>query len=178
MPSVVITGKEDGKSNFVPRRSRFKVYSIPDEYVVTSGTSTSKSITLDLDPGKYRIKVWKHGVANWGQEFLVGMDADEFKVLASRRPKFVKVSFTTEGVRWACKLCPEQNMTHHGAVKHEWMEHFGIDPLKVSEEDIDDILSSSAPSGPGARNADDVDVIAPLQRRPGRPRKDSLPPGV
>lgn len=175
MPSVVITGKEDGAKNFVPRRARYKVYSIPDEFVVTGGVSTSKSITLDLDPGKYRIKVWKHGVANWGQEFLSGMNEAEFKVLSSRKPKFVKVSFTTEGVRWSCTLCQEQNMTHHGAVKHEWMDHFGIDPLKVSEEDIDDILMSAAPAV-RSQSTEDTGVIAPLQRRPvGRPRKDAEP---
>ena len=154
------------------------MFTIPDEFVVEEGHSTSKQITLDLDDGKYRIKVYKQGVANWGQEFLVGLTEAEYKVLSSRKPKHVKVVFTSEGVRWQCKLCDNHAMTGHGAIKHEWIEHFGLDPTKINEEDLDDLLSTSAPTSNRGIMDSNSSVIPPLTRRPGRPRKEEAPPSV
>lgn len=178
MPSVIITGKEPIKNpetrqmepgkDFVPRRARYKVYTIPEEHCVRSGIAAGGSIALDLDVGKYRVKVVKHtesgvGNVNWGREFLVGLDEAQWLRLKALKPKWVRVRQTTDGVKWKCTMpgCEEDSLTKQSAVMHEMQDHFGINPLEASDEDLEFGLSPQFTPN-----------LPPSKRGPGRPRKD------
>ena len=177
-----ITRQEGESSHFIPRRARFSVYTVPDCHLVQRGTTAGKEIHLDLDPGRYRVKIVKNGVCNWDTEFLVGLTETQYKVLNARKVKHAKIMLTTEGVRYRCKVgsCQEQNMTTIGAIMHEWEAHYHLDPLKATPEEIEDILSggdSSSLEQPVVN--DEAEAALPVanlagaaemvRRRPGRP---------
>lgn len=132
---------------------------------IAKGTA-SRSIALDLDPGKYFIKVTKFtpdGIGNvcWGQEFFVDMDEETFRRIQGMRAKWVETVHTTEGPRHRCTIpgCSEVNMSPFGAVIHEMKDHFGIDPLEAGDEEMEEVLSSPL-------------AAQPQKRGPGRPRKN------
>ena len=174
MAGYIVTGEavdESTRTHFIPRHARYSVFSCPDEYQVVKGTANGKSIALDLDPGKYRIKIVKPGVCNWGKVFFVEMTEPEWKRLETRKTRWAKVSHTTQGIRWTCKLCSETNMTKHGAIMHEFRDHLGIDPLQATDEEVDDALGSAQPMGGVPK---DVSAIPPLtQRSPRTAKPDS-----
>lgn len=130
------------------------------------------------------MKIVKTGVCNWDTEFLVGLTETQYKVLNSRKVKHAKVMLTTEGVRYRCRVgsCQEQNMTTIGAIMHEWEDHYHLDPLKATPEEIEDILSGGESADVIEKHVADVESNVPgaemlsgakemIQRRPGRPSK-------
>lgn len=151
------------------------MFSLPDELPVKKGETSGGSITLDLDAGYYRIKVVKPHVSNWEYRFYHGMTADEWKILKSRKPRWVHPVFGTDSnARWKCTQCSEVSMTEQGHIMHEWRDHLGLDPLRASEEEIEEVLGS-----PVARivktEVEAQPAVPPLTRRPGRPRKEVQP---
>lgn len=175
MALYVITGQEAvtperPSGHFVPRNARFSVFT-SESNLVKGGKTQGKEIPLDLEDGKYRYKIVKPGVCNFGAEFYVGVTPEEWKLLDSRKTSWARVDHTTEGVRWTCKLCKRTNMTKAGAIKHEWSEHLGLDPLKATDEEIEDALEAPQPMA-GPFKAAAADEPSPIPRRPvGRPRK-------
>lgn len=149
---VSITGKEGGRKEFIPRRSDYKIWVMPDNYEVRSGTATGKIVLSDLDAGWYRIKVVKRTKvtpdtkrcyvdANWGYEFLVGVTEEEFRRLQGVTLKWVRQVMTTDSMAptFKCTVenCEEFSQTRIAAVLHQWKDHFNIDPLKASAEELD-----------------------------------------
>ena len=165
MAGITITGKEvgpDGKpqTDFVPRGADYTVFTIPEESVVREGKASGGAIALELDPGKYRIKVRKHElmgvggniryIANWERFFYVGMDEATWRNIRYMRPKWVSAVNTSDGPRYRCKLpgCQEVNMSQWGAMIHEMKDHFGIDPLKATLEEVENQTSAALPVSP------------------------------
>ena len=181
MAGVLIAGAP-GTSERIPRGSRYRVYAISgkEELLVAAGTG-SKSIALDLDPGKYRIKVTRYSQdgytnVNWGREFLVDMDEATFRKISSLKPKWVKRSMTTDGPRYRCTLpgCDVANMSVYGAVMHEFDDHFKMDPLKTGIEDLEEAVEKVPQDVQDLAQtmAPRASEMAPAGRGPGRPRKD------
>lgn len=178
MAGVIITGKEEGPDgkpgkHFVPRHARYRVETVPDARVVAKGTA-SGSVALDLDPGKYRIKVTKYVpvpdtnqqacLANWEHYFYVGMTEQMWNRIRFLQPRWVDMMHTTDGVRFKCTFCGDVNMSKQGALLHEYKDHFGIDPMEATDEEMD-----AAAIGQNKVNP----IPGAMKRGPGRPRKDA-----
>ena len=160
--NVVIKGKEGfvydlgtkenrPRDEWIPRRSEYKVFVMPDEYECRRGIATGQINLSDLDPGWYRIKVKKipkpnmqtrgaKSDVNWGYEFLVGVTEEEFRRLQGVKLRYARAIMTTESTpEYRCTIenCDEVSMTYIAAILHQWREHFNIDPLKASPEEMD-----------------------------------------
>ena len=170
MASVTITGREPGpdgtpREDFVPKRAQYSVYSIPEETCITEGECEAGGlIQLDLSPGKYRIKVRKHRMAegkaeficNWERFFYVGMDEKIWKRVRFMRPRWIELMHTTKGPRYKCTLpgCSEYNTGKWGALLHEMRDHFNLDPMTATYEDLD---RGAAPA-PAAQKLPDYEM--------------------
>jgi hypothetical protein len=109
---------------------------------INRGTCT-KSLSIDLDPGKYTILFKKDSEADprlvdyyWVEDFYVDVDAEGFRRLSGIKPKTVTTIQSADGPRWNCNIsgCQESTMTEYSAVVHE-AKHNGFDLEKKSELD-------------------------------------------
>lgn len=135
MSTILFEG--DKKQGGIPRKSSVRIESLPRRSVVFSGT-VSKSIALDLDPGKYIYSVTKLIAApglnsrgemiNYGGEFYHGVEPAAWEKLKNMRPQMCRVMQTSDGPRWRCSFprCREEEFTTElSALLHE-IGHFGI----------------------------------------------------
>lgn len=191
MASITITGKEPDdkgvpREDWVPKKADYTVFSVPEETVIVDSVcSEGGAIHLDLTPGKYRIKVrrWLMAegkiqyICNWERFFYVGMDEKTWKRIRFMRPRWVAITHTTNGLRYKCTLpgCSEYNAGKWGALLHEMQDHFGLDPMKATDEDLDRGSSASLPMSPKPEyTMPNMAVPEDTRRRPGRPRKNPV----
>lgn len=118
---------------------------------IEEGTCT-KSLSLDLDPGKYVVVFSKSNKNDpriidyrWQEDFFVDTTEDTFRKLVGRKPKLARAMATVDGFRWACPItgCEESMMTEYAMVKHEAM-HDGFDLDKP--EDMARFLGEAPPA--------------------------------
>lgn len=135
MSTILFQG--DKAQGGIPRKSSVRVESLPSRSVVFSGT-VSKSIALDLDPGKYVYSVTKlisppgkagrGQMINYGGEFYHEVEPKAWVKLQAMAPQMCRVMQTSDGPRWRCSFprCREEEFTSAmSALLHE-VSHFGI----------------------------------------------------
>jgi len=156
----------------IPRNSNVYIASLPHRNVVFDGRA-SRSASVDLDPGKYVVRVhWasdndgRSNVMNWQWEFYVGMTEETWKRHVGKRPRFSKAVQGTEGPRWRCGFmgCEEEFQTMIGMVEHEYL-HYGVQLFASDSEvrlaDTDKEMSQMARTIEGQQKAEPVGVYDP-----------------
>jgi len=121
----------DPKQGGIPRKSSVRVESLPKKSVVFSGT-VSKSLALDLDPGKYIYSVTKligpKTMVNYIGTFYHEITPEAFEKLITCAPQMCKSIHTSDGPRWRCTFprCKDEEFTSEvSALLHE-VGHFGV----------------------------------------------------
>lgn len=144
MSTILFEG--DKKQGGIPRKSSVRVESLPSRSVVFSGT-VSKSVALDLDPGRYIYSITKiispPGLAggrgqmiNYSGEFYHEVTPEAWEKLKAMAPQMCKVMQTSDGPRWRCSFprCREEEFTSAmSALLHE-VSHFGISEEKFLKD--------------------------------------------
>lgn len=134
----------------IPRNSHIRLESLPKRRVIYDGMA-SKSLPLDLSPGKYVISISKFTddkLADFAYEYEFYHECTEaqFRALSNAKPTFVKIMNTSQGPRWRCtiKPCDFESTTQFDAVIHEW-EHRGVNILdKIAKESTPLVAASEA----------------------------------
>jgi hypothetical protein len=134
----------------IPRNSRIRLESLPKRRVIYDGTA-SKSLPIDLSPGKYAISISKftdEGLADFSYEYEFYHECTEqqFRALVNAKPTFVKIMNTSQGPRWRCtiKPCDFESTSQYDAVIHEW-EHRGVNILdKIAKESSPVVAATEA----------------------------------
>jgi hypothetical protein len=136
MGTILFEG--DKKQGGIPRKASVRVESLPSRSVVFSGT-VSKSIALDLDPGKYTYSVTKliqppglqggrGQMINYIGEFFHEVEPAAWEKLKHMGPQMCRPIQTSDGPRWRCTFprCREEEFTSAmSALLHE-VGHFGV----------------------------------------------------
>lgn len=127
----------------IPRHSQIRIDALPELHLTFTAEDVSGAVSVELDPGKYAIKVCNHdktgiNACSYRDEFYVGIDAKSFGRLRFMKPRFSKARMTTEGSRWYCTFpgCDEVSKSQIQQVLHEF-DHFGVDlvaKLNAGEE--------------------------------------------
>jgi len=113
---------------------------------------TGGVVHVDVDPGKYRITIWKSFGArqcmSYCYDVLVGVGEEQWVKLQNMSPRFVTSVLGTEGLIYTCRFpgCEAQPRSRVAAVLHEY-EHFGKDPLSLTPEERVDIETKRAALG-------------------------------
>lgn len=135
MSTILFEG--DKKQGGIPRKSSVRVESLPGRSVVFNGT-VSKSIALDLDPGKYIYSVTKlisppgkagrGQIINYSGEFFHEVEPEAWAKLQAMSPQMCRVMQTSDGPRWRCSFprCREEEFTSAMAALLHEVGHFGI----------------------------------------------------
>lgn len=117
----------------IPRKSRVRLVALPKRSLVFSGV-VSKSLSIDLDPGRYAYTVMKHlgnrKVIRYTEEFMHEVTAEAWSKLKDMHPSMCKVMNTGGGPRYRCTFggCQEDEFTTAlSALLHE-VSHSGISP--------------------------------------------------
>ena len=138
MPVITIDGSEATPPwpKGIPRGSRIRVEALPNRTLVFSHNKVSKSVSINLDPGKYIYTILKplpgaKTVVKTSGSILVGISEENFRKLQYIKPKLMKAAMTSDGVVWRCKMpgCQEEVTSEVSAIQHEG-EHFGMDLIK------------------------------------------------
>lgn len=129
MSTVLFEG--DKAQGGIPRKSTVRVETLPKRHVIFNGV-VSKSIALDLDPGRYVYSVTKligdKTMINYIGEFYHEIEPAAWEKLKLLEPQMCKPMHTSEGLRWRCTFprCREEEFTSGvSALLHE-ISHFGI----------------------------------------------------
>lgn len=152
MSVVTLTGPPNQK---IPRDTYYRIEtfgpSVRDGKTLIKEGKCTKSLSQDLDPGKY-VVVMKHTHVNdphttdfyWYNEFLVDVDEEEWKQLRSMRPKLATTIQSIDGPRWTCPItgCQESTMTPFAMVSHE-ASHQGYN--LEDKDDLKRFLSGDIP---------------------------------
>lgn len=141
--------KEDAQHP-IPRpvkkhKTTYCIVMLPGNHIVERGSTNGRSISVDLDPGKYRIVVSQfivtgEGTATltkWRKDFYHDLgDTDEeaeirFTRLKDAPLRFTRGIMTSDGLRYHCQLpgCSQESTSRTAAILHE-AEHSGIDLLR------------------------------------------------
>ena len=146
MPTFLFKGIE--KLGGIPRHSRVRVEALPKRHSVFSGTVTN-SVALELDPGKYAFKIGnfktKGATVTYAGTFLWGVTEEEYNKLKDLKPKTMKISNTSEGVRYLCQYtgCDGEFTSRTGAVLHE-SEHMGQTLIEFNDENFTNPIFETA----------------------------------
>lgn len=118
-------------------KSKWTIVTLPQNQIVDSGEAT-RSIGLDMDPGKYRIVVSQlvptgegsATVRKWRKDFYHDITPEQFDLLRNSPLRFTKGVMASEGLRYRCQLpgCDQEITSKLAAVVHE-AEHSGVDLL-------------------------------------------------
>jgi len=115
----------------IPRKSSVRVESLPKKQIIFSGI-VSKSLALDLDPGRYIYSVTKligeKALINYTGEFYHEIEPAAWEKLKDMQPQMCRPIHTTDGARWRCTFprCRDEEFTSAvSALLHE-VSHFGI----------------------------------------------------
>lgn len=146
---MVITLKGDPKRE-IPKNSEYCIEafgpSVRDGVIRVAEGSCSKSIAIDLDPGKYVVVIRRTSPHDpkqidyyWHEEFFVGVTEEQYQRFKGIRPRLTRGLQTSEGPRWHCPItgCGEVMGTAYAMVEHEAM-HNGFDLNKP--EDLERFL--------------------------------------
>lgn len=132
MPIVPLPVPEEINGGEIPEDTRVRVEALPFRNVVWDGIA-SGSVTLNLDLGKYVVKMTKPltGRNIWNQqfEFLNGVTEEQFAVLCSLSPKRAISRQVSDGnVMLTCQMgfdCKKKTSSAVDMILHE-AEHMGI----------------------------------------------------
>jgi len=132
----------------IPTDTRVRVISMPSGQIIFDGPVT-RSYSRDFDPGKYKYVMQKAlpmaedathtDFIRAEGEFLIDVTAEQWQRLAAAAPRAASASNTSDGPVWVCNMpgCGSKSGTRLAAYLHEAREHFGIDPIKEPEKQID-----------------------------------------
>lgn len=126
-------------------KATYCIVAMPENLIVQRG-ECSRSISVDLDPGQYRIVVSQlvvpGGISSpreggtttllkWKKDFFHELTPEQHKRIINSPLQFTKGMQTSDGVRYLCKLtgCDVEMTSRAAAVLHE-AEHKGVDLLK------------------------------------------------
>ena len=131
---AVVTFSGDPAHGGIPRGSKVRIEALPERRRIWSGKA-SKSVSLDLDPGKYVFCVnyappGGYGAIKYVQEVFVDIDEEQFKKLSHASPTLLHPVITSEGTVWRCTIpqCKSEVTSKVAAIMHE-AEHRGVSPF-------------------------------------------------
>jgi len=128
--------------NPIPRpvgkaRTKWCIVSLPQNLVVREGEA-SRSISIDLDPGRYRLVVSQMAITGegratlmkWRKDFYHDCTPEQHTALVNSPLRFTKGMMATDGTSFNCQLpgCSNEATSRMAAVLHE-AEHSGVDLL-------------------------------------------------
>jgi len=134
MPTITLEGDPKMKdAGGIPEGSEVKIVTLPDHINVHVLKDVSESVTVPLDPGKYKYVVMKNLSAKqcyrWDSEpFFVGIDEKQWERIKGMTPHFGSARHTSEGAVWKCGIigCSFKTGSANALVLHEG-KHQGID---------------------------------------------------
>ena len=123
----------------IPRGASYRVFSQPENLTIQKGEA-SRSIAIDLDPGKYLVVVrkstGKKSFMKWIKTIYHGMTEAQFEKVQAYQTRFTKGVMTSDGVSYRCQMpgCGFEATSRVGAVLHEG-EHSGVNLLADTTPD-------------------------------------------
>jgi hypothetical protein len=136
--SVLVLKGNPAWPNGIPRECNARIEVLPSRISVHEWPSVSGSISVDLDPGKYILKITKYLGTNgegrnekldWQEEFYCDVTEKEWRNLIRLSLVSARSTQTSEGPRFLCQMlgnaCKFKTASQIQMILHE-AEHLGL----------------------------------------------------